>query len=315
MPRICYPAWLHNYHDTFIRMLNVVPGKGFPLRTHHRYQPFFIIGSGRSGTTLLRRLLLAHDDLFIPPELSVFGRCIQVWRRVHCLEWDYMVRLVLSLFEYQPDLEIPGESLRPLARKLNSVDISERSLACVINLLMRTLAERFGTTCTVWGEKSPVHTFVIDRLLTVFPDAKLIHVLRDGCDVVPSYIESGIYTNMISAAHRWKASTAIARRACKTQPAFSHVVRYEHLVQQPESTLMKLCEFLAIPYSSNMLSTVKTTALGHDVATKAHHAAVTRRITTSSIGRGREYLCGKDTKVLRQILNPLLNECGYDPCP
>ena len=51
----------------------MVGHKGYPLHRSEDIHPFFIIGPDRSGNTLMRRVLEAHEDVHIPPESYVLG--------------------------------------------------------------------------------------------------------------------------------------------------------------------------------------------------------------------------------------------------
>ena len=76
--------------------------KGRPLHDEARYRPFFIIGSGRCGTTLLRAMLQTHPTVHIPPETYSLGQIIQEYPRYSRLPWDELLRLILTRFEYNP---------------------------------------------------------------------------------------------------------------------------------------------------------------------------------------------------------------------
>ena len=59
-----------------------LPFLGYALHGEERHDPFFVIGVGRSGNTLFRRILTAHSELHIPPETFVLGDVLADFRRV-----------------------------------------------------------------------------------------------------------------------------------------------------------------------------------------------------------------------------------------
>ncbi len=81
---------------------------GYPLRGEERFRPFFIIGVGRSGNTLFRRILTAHSELHIPPETFVLGECIRKFKRYgRWLDWPDAVSLIMGLFAFHPEFHMP----------------------------------------------------------------------------------------------------------------------------------------------------------------------------------------------------------------
>ncbi|MCK5296076.1 MAG: sulfotransferase, partial [Alphaproteobacteria bacterium] len=71
-----------------------------PLRTSSdTYNPFFITGAGRSGTSLVRRILIANTDIHIPPETYVLGNCVLNFEMFQFMPWEELVDIVLDLFE------------------------------------------------------------------------------------------------------------------------------------------------------------------------------------------------------------------------
>jgi hypothetical protein len=121
-------------------------------------RPVFIGGASRSGTTLLTRLLSAHPELYVGPETGIFTGNRNV---------DHLTRVT----------KLPNEWLSAVLRK-----------SCCqgdfIQRLMRRLAADAGKPR--WGEKTPANIRHIERILQFFPNASLIHIIRDGRDVACS---------------------------------------------------------------------------------------------------------------------------------
>src|SRR5258708_7019695 len=63
---------------------------GRPLHGAERHRPFFIVGSGRCGSTLLRAMLEAHPDVHVPPE-SRLGPVLGDYRRYSRLPWNALL--------------------------------------------------------------------------------------------------------------------------------------------------------------------------------------------------------------------------------
>jgi LPS sulfotransferase NodH len=287
-----------------------------PLQRSEGFFPFFLVGSGRSGSTLLRRMLYAHPALHIPPETYVLGEVIELFEQARkLLSWRDLVCLVLARFEYHREFETFETSLRPLAQRLVALPERRRTLATILDGLYRHHAAAQSRRHTVrWGDKTPLNTFHLDAIHRVFPDAQFVHVLRDGVDVSYSYVSASLYPDIQAAARRWRDSLRAARRFMALHPAACLEIRYEELATQPEATLRRLCAFLRISYRPAMLQSEAVAAELGDVPRRRHHRGVRRPIFSSSIGRGRTNVSATERRALDRLIGRDLQHAGYPPC-
>jgi hypothetical protein len=106
-----------------------------------------------------------------------------------------------------------------------------------------------------WGDKTPSYTPDIDIIRRIFPDAKIVHLVRDGRDVVLSHksIEwaSG---NLLKLILDWQWKTTIAHKVGAVLGNDFLEIRYEDLVRDPEATLRQICKFIDEPYEQSMLN-------------------------------------------------------------
>jgi Sulfotransferase family len=194
--------------------------------------PLFLVGSERSGTTLLRLMLDHHPELAFE------------------LEFEYVVQMVGDDGAW-PDLDSYYEWLSTdriyLSRRY---DIDKRlSYPQLVNDFLvqrRTLANKPLVGATVHSD--------FDRLPRIWPDARFIHLLRDGRDVARSVMELGWAGNTWTAIERWiKAEETWETVKQTLGPDRAFEVRYEELVQRPEETLTEICRFVGIEYNPAML--------------------------------------------------------------
>lgn len=311
-----YPEIIHRLHDACIPLRCLWPFNRHPLTGAERYRPFFIVGSGRSGSTLLRRLLNNHTRIVIPPETYVLGLAIKRYRQQSTMRWNDLVEYVFSTFEFHPEFKTFDLSLRPLVNELKDASKENRNLAFMLNSFYHYYAQQHtGKDCELWADKTPVNTFSLERIYSVFPDAKFIHIIRDGCDVVSSYVTSGIYQSFEEAAKRWKMSVMLAEKFRKKHPETMLAIRYEDLVTEPKCTLQNICRFIGVEFEAQMLEERKIGdgKLG-DVEMHDHHANVLKPLTADSIGKGRALL-PDDAKVkVQKIIGGQLKKLGYDNC-
>lgn len=288
-------------------------GRQVPLHRQEDYSPFFIVGSGRCGTTLLRRILEANPAVHVPPESYVFAEVTKVYAcQCRLLSWHHLVDLILAIFEYQKSFEVWfKESLRPLALRLHEVPWSKRSLAYIIDQLYRYHSESIGKVITHWGDKTPLNTFFLDEITAVFPKAKIIHLLRDGLDVVSSMVRANLAPDLCSAAARWKSSVRRARDFGVRFPERYLEVRYEELVSRAAETVPRICDFLQIEYSPVMVNSIDHVNKMLDVIAYPHLSKARGSISTNSLGKGRQDLNQAQQDEVLKFIGRELKELGY----
>ena len=310
---IFIPESIHTIYDYFFGWKFLYPF-GYPLHKRELIKPFFIVGSGGSGNTLLRRFLCSHSKIYIPPETYVLGQLIKTFRKTSRLKWKYLVYQVLSELEYYPEFETFQVSLRPLAKQLVNTPEKYRSLAFILDSFYKYHAHSLNFLCLRWGDKTPLNTFYLERIYKVFPKAQFIHLIRDGCDVISSYVEAHLYNNIEAAAKRWCASIDLASNFVKKYPKSCLEIKYENLVTNPKLTVQKICNFLEIEYEDTMLNSELKCGLMGDVDMRQHHKQVYKPISTSSIGKGRYQLTDQEKQRLQKLIGNHLEKLGYQPC-
>jgi protein-tyrosine sulfotransferase len=295
------------------------------LKASESESPFFIIGSGRSGNTLLRRILSHHSDLVIPPEMEMLGTIIRVYCKSAHLSWERIVPRILELFiesgkiaesaglnffipPVLPSSNLFGIDYSEILRISLALPEHQRSLAKIIDLCYRSYIDRFFKGKTRWGDKTPWNVFHLDRIHKVFPHASYIHIIRDGRDVVSSYHLS-LNVDVQEAALRWLYSVRASRRFGAKAKQRYFEIRYEDLVRRPKQVIQDTCRFLGVEYQSEMLECQQEIYLG-DTYLK-HHANVLKPIMTDSVGAWKSRLSARDQKKIMPIIKPLLDQLRY----
>jgi hypothetical protein len=114
--------------------------------------------------------------------------------------------------------------------------VEESSLGGIFNATMRAWITMTGKER--WGEKTPHHLFYWRQISEFFPEAKIIHLVRDGRDVALSYVSARFGpTTVYGAAQSWRRYLAEIDRVKKTsRPDLICEIRYEDLIADPEMT-------------------------------------------------------------------------------
>jgi hypothetical protein len=215
---------------------------------------FFIVGRERSGTTLLRTLFDAHPNVNIQVEFHFIWHMFYKYRRKLLwskadLEKFYGELLLLPRFHLLTiDTEYLHNALLSLEGKADYSLICKMVLTCYQSFFPK---ERL----MVLGDKCPVYSVYLSRILSAFPDAKVIHLTRDYRDNILSMLRVKIEAHLFaSLAYRWKYYNNCVMKARAKFPASVRSLRYEDLVADPEKHMTELCEWVGVPYEPSILN-------------------------------------------------------------
>ena len=191
---------------------------------------------------------------------------------------------------------------------------------------LRRIADFFGGVHTDyargrgkvrWADKTPLYALSIDFVTEVFPDAQIVHVIRDARDVVVSHRKRFGYWSAVKCVVKWPKYIRTARAFGAALPEGRyHELRYEDAVRDPDKTLRALFEFLGEPWEEAVLEYADRS---HDVAEKYTVEADKRRaaagtdaaIYASRVGTYRRELDPFLRLLVRVFSGPTLRELGY----
>jgi Sulfotransferase family len=222
--------------------------------------PFpFLVGSERSGTTLFRLMLDAHPDMAVPPE-SYF--IIDLYRKRKRYEPSdghryntIAVANDLAGSRWFRAWGMPPKELATAMRREDGVDFAE-----AMRKVYRGYAGMFGKSR--YGDKTPAYVQHIRVLGEIFPEARFVHLIRDGRNVAMSLTEvKWGPPDVVEGALQWRERVVRGRRAgTEIGPERYLEVRYERLVAEPEPVLREVSAFLELPFDESMLRHSETAA-------------------------------------------------------
>lgn len=295
-------------------LYHAVTSQSVPLHRNEGYAPFFIVGSGRAGTSLLRRFLVG-EGVHIPPESWGLGTVI---RRVRQSSWfvswretaGYAAMEMAANSDCSEQFKNKGPAR--IFERAHQIQEQSRSIAALANCFYQEHAMYKGSTAERWGDKTPLNSFRLPRIEAVFPDARYVHLIRDGADVVKSYLKAGLQPDLNTAAERWQSAVTAVQQFQHSHPTKVLEVRYETLVRNPEQTSRTIHDFLDLTFEPEKLQAADTETIS-DLKKYDHHQNVFEPVTDKHIGKGRHALTSAEREKLGPMINELLVDLGYDP--
>lgn len=269
--------------------------------------PIFIGGSPRSGTTLLGSMLGAHDRVTCLPESPFIGRlahldqCRAVDRRTDA----EVHRAIRSDFKFA----FWKLSLQDLDTCAKVTATSYHNLIDTYVICFARHNTRPGATH--WVDHSPTNLMYSARLYTQFPEAKFIHLVRDGRAVCASWMPLNWGPNtIIPAAQAWATYIGYGMAAEAALPAaVVRRVTYEDLVAEPEKVLLQLCHWLGLPYQASLLT---GSGLEIPIYTRNQHALIGRPVDPKRIADWRTKLSAREIELFEYATGDLLVHLGYE---
>jgi hypothetical protein len=267
--------------------------------------PFFV-GCARSGTTLFRAIFAAHPDLAIPDEARYFSGMVNKQEDYRSATGFDTERFVSDIFGHpSPPRWVDQEEVRTALRSLGP-----RSYADAVRCVYRLYAAKSGKSR--YADKTPLNTVMMEPLAEAFPEARFIHIIRDGRDVALSLMDWRFGQGHVAEAARyWRRRVSSGRGAGQSiGSALYREVRYEALLADPERTVRELCAFIDLPFEPLMLRYhERPQALGSQ-PNEAHRGRWDRP-PTKGLRDWRTQMSKKDLAVFELAAGDMLEELDY----
>ncbi|MFV2063162.1 MAG: sulfotransferase [Chloroflexota bacterium] len=265
------------------------------MAAYQSEQPHIVMGGApRSGTTLLRRLFDRHPDVRSGAETKLFVPA------AFNLEW------------LAKAYHIEITQLRDL------VEGSSSQGAFIDAFADRVKRDRGKDR---WAEKTPMNIRNLDWIMPRWPNASVIHIIRDGRDVVSSMRQhpdwrwvDGEWQQVLvprsleTYARRWLADTS-AGMAWRADPRYVEV-RYEDLVADPAGVMRGICDGIGLSADAVWLAEVARPVEASETTAKPDYEGA---VTSASVGRWRDELSAEEKQEIERRCRSRLSELGYEP--
>jgi len=281
------------------------------------YQPFFILGSGRNGSTLLSSMLNNHSKIIVPLENYILPYAIIKYRLYNFLEWNDLIRLIIADFDDETQTEFWELSFKSFYKQMKDLPKNERSFRRLYNEINLLYAQQKGyENKTAWGDKSPHNIRKIEYIYPIFKNSNYIFLIRDGRAVCNSLIHGKAETfadhsTIDGATELWniciKKYEWLKKRIPKENLLF---VKYEDLVAAPEEVSKRILSFLGYKYE-NLEKGRKEKVSKLGFTKSEHHANTSNEISVNRTTKWKTELTSEEIDQITSRISPNLKKYGY----
>jgi hypothetical protein len=246
-------------------------------------------------------LAIAHEAHFIPAIAMRDRRLLDQFDRQRFLELLYGDPNYVRL-------GIPREQIATQPAFQAATDYS-----AAVRAVLAAFAGSHGKRW--YGDKTPGYVIHLDFLGRLFPEAKFIHIIRDGRDVALGYVERPEWgpRTITEAAFYWRSRVSRGQEAGRRLGAQRYrEVRYEAFLDDPAGVAAGLCEFIGIPFAPQMLDYHErgTSFAANSKDPQAFKAL--SRPPTKGLRDWRKDMRPSDVRVFEHIAGNLLAKLGYE---
>ncbi len=273
-------------------------------------QAIFLVGEQRSGSNLLRLMIGNGGAVAAPHPPHILQRIdpiVHAGEELDAERFEACVEAVCRLVETNP---VPWTNT-----VLDRADVTRRcrarSVVAIFGAVMAIHAEQNGARA--WMCKSMQNVRWSSDLDRYFAANKYVYLHRDPRDVALSFTKAVIGDKHVYfLAKQW----AELQRLCldtlaRLGPDRVHSVGYRELTESPEATLRRLCTFLRLDFSPEMLAFHEGEEARSTAAASSLWENVTRSVIATNHDKFRQELADEEIRIIESVAGREMDELGY----
>jgi len=238
--------------------------------------PVFIVGNSRSGTTLMSRILKMHSKVYVLNETFMYDEVSKFEKTFNQLDHSEIENILRNLVTIQRKgiyLKSRTEKYKTEIGEILNIynNQNENSLVSLLRAFYKYEANERGKV--IAGDQTPRHVFSIEWLVSLFPDCKIINMVRDPRAILLSQrnkwkackkykqplheiIRAKLNYHPFTVSLLWNKSIDAALTAENNNKSKSHVktIVFEAFVQDSENTIKSVCDYIGIEFEKSMLN-------------------------------------------------------------
>ncbi|WP_136809830.1 sulfotransferase family protein [Desulfosediminicola flagellatus] len=287
------------------------------------FSPIFIVGNSRSGTTLLARILSKHTQIHILKEThfwASYEKQRKYFSQLKQQEKIHLLNLLLTVENRGINYRNEYHNYSDEAKEIYTRCAECKTFPSLLAYFFKYAAEKNGKT--ICGDQTPSHVFNTEDILELFPNAKFINIVRDPRAVLLSQknkwkaakkmgqpisevVRTFFNYHPITTSVLWKKGIEAGKQAKSDLPPNTiYTVKFEQLLEESESVLQELCNFIEVDIENGMLDV--------DVAMSSNETDEGKRgIRREVMNHWRKRLSDTEIFFSERINGKLAEEEGY----
>jgi len=259
--------------------------------------PVFVLGVPRSGTTLVRSVMCALPGVYLPPDefqlLSVI------------LRPDFDLNNLRNILE-QSNFSSHMRRRRIWLSQDELTTVSKHSTAAMaFQALVLQLAKKEGQhNIRYWGDKTPENLFHLTDIFETWPDARIVHVVRDPRDTVLSMKRSW-GRSVLRGSVLWRDGLRALRRQHHSGRASQiYEIKYESLTNHTNTVLVELAAWLGVEFNPRMVE---------DFTSEERWSSSKAKGIQNRSVQWKSALPPQEVLTIEQICYVEMQDAGYEP--
>lgn len=288
----------------------------------------FIMAKGRSGTTLLQTMVDAHPETIAPLESRFV---VHFYHRYGSItKWtDKIKKQFIKDVQTERKIELIWElDVEMMTKRIMSLpEATKYSLVCKqVYCSVRSIFNKTDKKIII--DKNPIHAILMPLIYEIFPEAKIIHLVRDYRASANSTKELQIVKSMTNIGFHWLLSNTTIEKFKKEFFHESLTLTYESLLLNPKEELTKVCKFLNVNFDPLMINYHEVTLKGiqgyidrsptpyikeiRSSGSALIHKNISRPIDVTLINKWEKNLDKSQVLVLEKICGQFSLKYGYE---
>ncbi|WP_435103950.1 sulfotransferase family protein [Arhodomonas sp. AD133] len=272
----------------------------------------FLMCSERSGSNLITKIMDSHNDVCGPSPKHLFNPVVRNAFRYEPLSdrenWSALLTDIGRL------LDVPFSQWKS---SLTLDTLSELAppgdLPCLLRNVALEEARAHGKEhCFI--KENQVYE-LISFLLTHFPDARFLYLVRDPRDVALSWARSRTHMGgIVHGAQQWKKDQQqfMKDHATLRGVGRSRMIRYEEMITDPESVIPASCEFFGLPFDPGMLNFHEKDLTRRNATNVSAWENLRKPVMRDNHGKYRSAMSPEDIALVEYICLPEMYALGYE---
>ena len=278
---------------------------------------FFVVGTARSGTTMLRQIIDSNPNTIFPVESKLIIHLQKMYLNETTWTPEKINRLLDDLYKERNFKQFWNIDRKIIKDKIAEIPLDELTFTLICKIVYLCFNSLYPKEkISLIGDKNPVFAIFVDLLLKIFPEAKFIHIVRD---YRPNSLSNSLAfqkNDLPFFSAQWKLYNELIEKQKKIFPNNFYTVRYEDLVSKPEKYVKEICAFIGIEYFPSMLDfhllTSKTYKDKNIEGFERFHTGWQNPINTNKIDAWRQKLTKDQIGIIEYISGGLGEKYGYE---